>query len=364
MSKSRFIMMFMCIAVGTMLLFIQHAMAAKNVNIDVNPSTSTPGGISPDIGGVNAVYNYTVYDGESINDTIPVQICMTGYEAGTPNWISIDSTFGSASGNLNGVTLPADEAFSSFTTVPPNDCRNLNIQITSGPLSVGVGNYNANVNLGGSNPNPSNGNGKPQVVFADIKNFHIRVTVLTPPDNVSCFLTDSSGLFLTDCTGALVTDSGSDDGRFAIVANKKSIQVSTNPGQFYYNLVWLNTTGSEQTVDVNFDRTGVIPKGAQAIHSAVFNGYLSAVNPPVFDEANSDGIPDGQDDQALGIVVPAGSSLLVTYHLTWAALGNQVLGDCALNCGDSNQLIEVTGTVSGSGITTESCTSSALGYKK
>jgi hypothetical protein len=181
---------------------------------------------------------------------------------------------------------------------------------------------------------------------------------------VSCFLTDSSGLFLTDCTAALVTNSGSANGRFAIVSNKKGIQVATNPGQFYYNFVWLTATGSEQTVDVSFNRLGVVPNGAQAIHAAVFNGYLSTVNTPAFDEANSNGIPDGKDDQALGIVVPAASSLLVTYHLTWPDLGDSVPEGCALTCEQAKQLIEVTGTVSGDGIQTESCTSSALGYKK
>ena len=357
MSKSRFIMMFVCIAVGTMVLFVQPAMALKNVYIDANPSTSEPGGISPDINGVNAVYNYTVYDGESITDTIPVALCMTGYETG---WTSIDVSFGSTSGPLNGVTLPADQTFLPGATP---DCRLLNIQIATGPLSEG--NYSANFNLDGDNPIPDTGNSKPKVTFADVNNFHISVEVLPAVgSDVSCFLTDSSGMFLMDCEGALVTESGSEDGRFAIVANKKGIQVATNPGQFYYNFVWLNTTGSEQTVDVTFDRTGVIHHGAQAIHSAVFNGYLSTVNPPVFDEANSDGIPDGTDDEALNIVVPEESSLLVTYHLTWADRREPVPVDCALNCEEANQLIEITGTVSGSGIETESCTSSALGYKK
>lgn len=72
--------------------------------------------------------------------------------------------------------------------------------------------------------------------------------------NVSCFLTNSDGAFLADCDGVLVTESGSDEGRFAIVVNKKQIGVATNPGQFYYNLIWHNTTGAQQTVDVEFER--------------------------------------------------------------------------------------------------------------
>ena len=177
-------------------------------------------------------------------------------------------------------------------------------------------------------------------------------------------MTDSGGLSLTDCEGAWVTESGSEDGRFAIVAIKKGIEVATNPGGFYYNLIWRNTTGSNQTVDVDFDRTGVIPNGAQAIHSAVFSSALSELNPADFNGTNINGIPDGTDDQALGLFVPAGYSLLVTYHLKWAGKGDPVPGGIALTCEEANQLIEVTGTVSGTGITTESCTSGALGYKK
>lgn len=356
MSKSKFFMMFVCLAAGTILLLVQPAMAAKTVNIDVNPSTST-GGISPDIsGGVNAVYSYVIYAGQSITDVIPVQLCMTGSELG---WTSIHVGFGSPGGDLSVVTLPADQIFYSGAQVP--DCRSLNIQIATGPLSVG--NYVATFNMGDTNQVPS-GTNKPNVTYADVKNFKIQVTVLEPEvSHVSCFLTDSSGMFLTDCEGALVTDSGSDRGRFAIVVNKKGIQVATNPGQFYFNFVWLNTTGAERTVNVEFTRFGVDPKGAQAIHSAVFNGYLSSVNPSVFDEANMDGIPDGSDDQALGIVVPAGSSLLVTYHLTYAGLGSQV-GALALNCEGADREIFITGTVSGSGIPEESCGSKAYGYKK
>jgi hypothetical protein len=356
MSKSRFMTMCVWIAVGAMAFFVQPVMAAKNVNITVTPSVSN-GGVSVDINGVNAVYNYVRYAGQSINDTIPVQLCMTGYEEG---WTSIQVTFGTTSGNLDGVILPGNQ---TFTPSALPDCRNLSITIATGPLSVG--NYNANINLNDANPLPSTGGNKPSVNFADIKNIQIKVEVLQlAGSNVSCFLTDSDGLFLRNCTGTPVTDSGSDDARFAIVANKKNIQVSTNPGQFYFNFVWYNSTGIAQTVNVNFDKEGVIPQGANAIHSAVFSGDLSTVNPLVFDEANMNGIPDGSDDEALGIVVPAGSSLLVTYHLEWADKGNPAPSGIAQSCEVASQIIEVAGTVSGTGITTESCISGAYGYKK
>lgn len=362
MSKNRFVMIFMCIMVGAMVFLVQPAMAARAVYINVNPDVN-----EFDINGPNAVHTYTVPDGGSINDRLPLQICMTNYETSSPNhWNSIVISFGSTGGNLRGVTLPLDQTFSYGTAIP--DCRDLEITVKAGPFYYEDGNnYIATFNMSEPNSgnNPATGANKPHATYEDVKNFKILVDVLQPEvSNVSCFLTDSEGMFLTDCKGVWVTDSGSDDGRFAIVANKKGIGVSTNPGQFYFNFVWYNSTKSEQTVDVNFDRLGVIPKGANAIHSALFSGDLSTVNPPIFDETNMDGIPDGSDDQASGIVVPAGYSLLVTYHLEWAHKGQKIPADIALSCEKANQVFAVHGTVSGSGIQTESCTSSALGYKK
>lgn len=344
-------------------LFMQPAMAGKNVNIDVNPSIST-GGVNYGVNGVVATYQYTIYDGQSVNDTIPVQICMTGYETG---WNSLAITFGNQAGPLPGVTAPSDENFLGNAATP--DCRNGQITIASGALNLTnpnlSQNFNANFSLSDDNPNPSGTANKPQAVFADIKNIHIQVTVLPQQgSNVSCFLTDSEGNFLKDCAGTPVTESGSDDGRFAIVANKKQIEVATNPGQFYYNLIWHNTTGAAQTVNVVLARTGLSSKGRQALHAAVFNGYLNPLTQAEFDEANENGIPEGNDDAVNGISVPAGSSLLVTYHLEWTGLGAAVPANCAGTCATANQEAAVTGTVSGTGITTEACTAKAYGYKK
>jgi hypothetical protein len=365
MSKLKVIALKAAVGVLTaIVLTVQPAVAAETVNINVNPNTSTPGGIVPDVNGVNAVYNYTIYDGQGVSDTIPVQVCMTG--SSDDDWTSIVVTFGTVSGNLSGVTLPADQTFLASAATP--DCRNLNIQIDTGVLTLTnpnvAQNFVGNIGLGENNPLPATGSNKPNVSFADVKNIQIKIEVLPAQSNVSCYLTDSEGIFLKDCNGAFVTESGSDDGRFAIVANKKLIEVATNPGQFYFNFIWVNTTGVDQTVTVTFERTGVVAHGMQAIHSAVFNGYLSTVNPPAFDEANANGIPDGHDDVAEDILVPAGSSLLVTYHLAWAGLGSPVPAGCAGACADANQLLQVTGTVTGAGITSESCTATAYGFKK
>jgi hypothetical protein len=288
-----------------------------------------------------------------------------------PGWTSVDVSFGSPAGNLSGVTPPANQTFYQATPTP--DCTSgLSISIASGALTTG--NYNANFNLQGVNPVPSGTANRPNVSFYDYKNIHIKVTVL-PNDgvsHVSCYLTDSDGNFLTDCNGLSVSDSGSDKGRFAIVANKQKFEVATNPGQFYYNLVWLNTTGVPQTVDAVFDRTGVNPKGTNALHAMVFNSYTAPLTPAEFAFANANGIADGHDDIANnggnGVEVPDGSTLLVTYHLVWNGLGATVPGGCATNCPAANQLISVTGTVedhkNNDAVIDQPCTAKAYGYKK
>ena len=85
-----------------------------------------------------------------------------------------------------------------------------------------------------------------------------------------------------------------------------------------------------------------------------------------FDQANSIGKPEGKDDNVTNILVPAGSSLLVTYHLDWAGLGAAVPSGCAINCPGANQLIRVKGEVINSstlGVIGD-CTAEAYGYRK
>jgi len=365
MSKSRFMMMFVFIAIGAMVLFVQPALAAKEVDFTITPGTAQPGDVSPITSGANAEYAFTAYENQKIDITIPVKVCMTGYETG---WTSIDINFPTAVAPLSDyTTVPANQTFTPVELTPggEGDCRNVSITIikTDG---LPKGDYTVNINsIGGANPVPSGTSYKPQAKISDTSptNIHVALSVLAGSANVSCFITDSGGLNLTDCEGEWVTDSASEDGRFSIVANKK-VEVATNPGTFYYNFIWVNTTGNDQTIDVDFVREGVAPKGAQAIHYAVFSTDLVPLDTSVFDQTNVNGTPDGTDDEASGILVPAGWSLLVTYHLTWADLGSSPPTDIATSCDSANQDFSVTGTVSGEGITEESCESGALGYKR
>lgn len=356
------------------LFFATDTLAAVSVTVGIDAQTSTPGNVTPDKtsgAGTSAFYLYTVNDGGSVVDSIPVEICPASQ---TGAWSSFKVHFGSPAGNLTGVFVPGDVSFSFVDVSTLPGCQTATINLNTGALNLTdpnvAQNFNANINLSLADESPSTGPNRLKVSLDGSRELHIRVAVMPATSNVSCFLTDSEGLFLTDCAGLLVSDSGSDDGRFRIVANKKLIEVATNPGQFYFNFVWRNTTGSARTVSVSFDRTNdageesVLPKGAQALHAAVFNGFLETITTGDFDETNTGGIPEGTDDVVSGITVPANSSLLVTYHLDWAGLGYPVPSGCAGTCEGANQQIKVMGTVTGTDVTTESCTAEAFGYKK
>lgn len=322
-------------------------------------------GVHPSNMGNNWVYGYSITDGGSVSDTLPIQICVT---AQNRTWNSFTLEFGPSGmgGNLTNtqVPKPTDVTFNFVDSDTLPDCQNRNISITTGPLVLTDPNVAEtfsklfNIGVKSNDPNPFTIN-----LGQTSDNIHIFINVLPVGSNISCFITDSSGNFLTNCAGETVDESGSNDGRFAIVANsKKNVAVSTNPGQFYYNVLWKNNTGSSQTVAVSFERNGVNPKGAQAIHAWAFAPPFSGVTVDNFNAVN-EGIPGGSDDQIENIVVPNGWTLWVSYHLEWSGLGGPA-NHIATGCGNASQQFAVTATVSGTGITSESCTAGALGYRK
>lgn len=365
-------------------LFSPSAFAARTVNFYATAS-NTDGGVNVSYkdSSNEADYEWTINDGQSVVDKIPVRVCRTTSSDDTvsPYWVSIDIAFNKA-GGLPGVTVPGNETFSrldgngSLYQLPT--CRDVEIQVSTGPLVLNdplvAQNFVLNINLASDNPNPPTGNAKPNVNFYGddlyhyIDNLKLTVVVMPLPEeasNVSCFLSNSAGLLLKDCDGEDVSESASNEGRFLIVANKKKpvrIEVSTNPGQFYYNLVWWNKTGATQAVDVVIDLTGVHPHGTQAMHTEVFNGYLDGVSLAEFAQVNINGVPQGDGGSVTAVEVPDGSSLVVTYHLEWDGIGDPVPAGCATDCPSANQLMSVMGTVSGTGIDTESCTAEAYGF--
>lgn len=350
------------------------------VEFTLTAEDSDPGGVSPcdDENGCNPyVYHFTVTDGGSVTDSLPITICLTGQTLGDRPWTTTTFSFGSVSGNLSGVTLPSNVVFTrtDFDPYPPTEeapiCQTASISIATGPLILSnpaiSENKNGNLNGIGVVCAPTDSPGKCSTNPNNPPNIQIQVTIVPAASNpISCYMTDSEGLLLADCDGVPVTQSGSDDGRFSIVVNKKkNISVATNPGQFYYNVVWRNSTGSEQTVNVDFDRLNLLAKGAQAIHAAVFEEPFSDVSPELFQAVN-DAIPGGSDDAIEGITVPAGWTLWVNYHLEYGGLGEPAPDPCTGDCGDANpngDEVSVTATLS-YGETELNCSSGAWGFKK
>lgn len=247
------------------------------------------------------------------------------------------------------------------------------IDTTGNTLLAGA--YVANINISVKNKNPNNFSPNVTVDGQNGSEIHIKLGVfaIDSISNVDCFITDSSDNALLDCAGSPVTASGSDAGRFQIIANKKNIEVATNPGQFYYNFIWRNTTSTCQFAEVDFTKIGVVPHGAQALHYGIFNGYKSVVNLADWNAVN-DATPEGTNAVTTATCVPSGSTLLVTYHLEWSDVGkllpqyrNPEGPTCATTCPTANQQMSVTGTIKGynsSVFPIESCTAGAWGYRK
>jgi hypothetical protein len=335
--------------------------APVSVSLKVDTLVSDPGHIAGEFPGQGdtVFYAYTRDDGQTISDTIPVHICITD-SSDLSGWASFKVTF-DGNGQFPGtVTLPSDLTFLSSNGL---SCQDVSVGINTGPVNLTDPNqaqnftYNIVVRSNNSDSSPRN----LAVNFnSGVQVIHLALTVLPAESNVSCYLTDSSGLILANCDGQPVNT----DGRFVIVANKKKVEVATNPGQFYYNLIWKNRTGSAQNVAVQFTRTNLLAKGAQAIHAWYSNSYGAALSTNEFDEVNSIGFAEGSDDKITSITVPNGDSLAVTYHLSYAKIGQAVPVPCATTCGTADQFISVKADVTGGGISPKSCTSAAKGYLK
>jgi hypothetical protein len=313
-------------------------------------------------GSPNACYDYNnVVAGGSLNDTIPLTLCVTSLsDDGTlPSW-TVDVNIGTdnPAGNLDlPDPSPSPVSFSKGDGV--GTCKSTTIYVLTGPLADLGGGYDyvKNIKIGADNPSKD-------VSFNLDGALHIKVRVaVDPPAGPSCFATDSDFNYLFACDGTTAVTSGS-DGRFAIVANRKNIEVATNPGQFYYNEIWTNSTGADVTLNINFVRSGVLAKGAQAIHAGVFPAPFSGVDLAGFNAVN-DAIPGGKADSMSGVVVPAGWTLWVTYHLEWAGLGYLVPAGASNSCSTANQAWTVSGTLTTSGgQAIGTCIAGGKGYVK
>lgn len=308
-------------------------------------------------------YKYSVTDGGKVNDVIPVKMCL---KISTGEWTSFDVNFSDPNGSTFGVTVPGNTMFTpADLDIDQSKCKTVRISIDTEPLVLAdatkpeVRETNINIKPEGKNPNNIN-------ISNNFPTVHILYEINPAANDTTCFTTDGDGNLLAKCDGTAVTASASSDGRFAITTNKKNVEVSTNPGQFYYNILWTNMTGADQVVKVSFAGTGASTKGANAIHAYAFPPSFSGVTPETFQMVNEgiDSLPGGSDGSIEGITVPAGWTLWANYHMDWAGAGFTAPADIATTCGSANQILSVTGTVTDTAEVTHTCTSGAMGYKK
>lgn len=343
------------LAVGTPQIYAANASVTATVTPGTSDQSIIPSSPSPSSNEV--FYAYTVNANSTFTDSIPVQICTVAVPGTFQNnpisgynlTLEFAPTGSGTGGNLPGFSLPTIPVFLA------DGCQTVDITLDLSNLAVGdyVQNFHVGVSESAAHTN---------VRLEGKTGFHLRVHAVEAPTTVSCFITDSDFNFLLDCQNNPLT-SGS-GGKFTIVTNKKNMEVATNPGQFYYNLVWTNSTGSDQTVSVAFARTGVKSHGTQAIHAGLFPPVFSGTTLDNFNAVN-DGIPSGADDALESITVPDGWTLWVDYHLEWGGLGSPAPIDIATTCATANQCFSVTGTLSGgAGVGTSVCTAGACGYKK
>lgn len=337
-----------------------------SLQITVTPQQSVNGIIPGNPGNSsNAFYDYyNVTAGDSLSDTIPVHMCIASLndDGVLASWsVNIDVGSDTPAGNLDGVTAsPTPVTFSKGDGV--GACKTSNISIATDPLSdIAASGFDYVKNLKITWDDPP---GHDDVTANVAGQTHVKIRVeVNPPAGPSCFATDSEFNYLFACDGTTAITSGT-DGRFAIIANRKNIEVATNPGQFYYNLIWRNASGSSVTVNLSFLRSGVVPNGRQAIHAGVFPPPFSGVDLNGFNTVN-DAIPGGNNDAMSGVTVPAGWTLWVTYHLEWSGLGYLVPVGAAATCSAANQSWTLSATLTtSSGGAIGTCVAGGKGYLK
>jgi hypothetical protein len=341
--------------------------------------TSGAGPLIPSPPGNTYEYLFSKVYGASLAETIPVEVCLV--LVNNPNGWTWDDTVEvqAPTPGVPGVSVsPTSWSFDQTSAVRnestyPNAsddpaCQPGTVTIDTGALTPAgalpqtlASNTHFKMSGTGTSNNPDAGRGKTESTLNEPNSIKIKVQVTDPASisRVSCYLTNSEGDVLQKCNGDLANASAEVDGTFAIVANKKGKAVATNPGQFYYNLLWKNDTGAAQTVSVSVVKSGLVPHGAQAVHWLLIP-TSSGVDLDDFATVNM-GNPAGTTGQLDNIVVPSGDTLYVTYHLEWSGVGATAPACGA--CGNAlNVPVSVTGTVTGSFGGPDVCTAGALGF--
>ncbi|MGH8248430.1 MAG: hypothetical protein ACREUU_18580 [Gammaproteobacteria bacterium] len=310
-------------------------------------STSPAPTVSPVLqneGGGSMNYFYVYAPADCSARTFPVQFQLNNTDPNYSGGATV--SFNAAGGIASGVTLPA-----SFSINESDGTVIKNIVVTP---PCAPGDYLTNIQVM-VHPNSS--------VIVEHSSIHFRIRLGDPGQQ--CFLTDSSYNLLTDCSGAEVWANGT----FQIVTKANGKIVATNPGQFYYNLIWTNP-GASQPITINLTSSNLVPHGANAVHAMVFDSSGFVDDKETWDMVNQNGTPCGPSGPCT-VTVGTGQILWVTWHLQFSLIGSSSTG-IANTCGGAGSVaISATGTLSTGGSlasggtpVADPCTASASGYLK
>jgi hypothetical protein len=296
---------FFAVALSLGALLSAPASAAPPKDTLVVTGLTTLAGFTPALVGGNPEYFYatTVVAGSVVADTIPMTFDL--YDTnGTPGQ-QIAVTVSAVGQVASSISFDAP----NFNMTDPQAGLMHYAYINASSFAAG-NDYHANIQV---NATPSNG------VATSHGTIHLLIHVVSSNNTPNCYITDSSGLLLNDCAGNQVNTGG----EFFIITNQKKV-TATNPGQFYYNLTWTNTTGSPVTfTSLELVGTNVVPQGANSVHVLIYDAHSFTAS---FDDVNQSGTPCG----SLGtlckspITVPAGQTLWLTWHVQYQYAGAPV----------------------------------------
>jgi hypothetical protein len=293
----------MCFAVAAcigMFMSMPGGAAPPKDNLVITGLTDT-NGFTPTLQGNSSQYFYaaTIPANTVFANTIPIQFDLNDTDGQAGELYTV--TF-NAAGQAE-IAISFD--LSSFDMTDPSSATHYAYIHTE---YLPAGDYHANVQI---NATPANG------VDVTHGTLHLLIHVVEVNAAPHCYVTDSSGLLLSDCSGNEVYTGG----EFLLVANQKKI-TATNPGQFYFNFLWTNETGSDVTfTSLGLNGNNVVPQGANSVHVLIYNASSFTAS---FDDVNRNGIACGTTGSVCksAITVPAGETLWLTWHVSYQWLGS------------------------------------------
>jgi hypothetical protein len=235
----------------------------------------------------------------------------------------------------------------SFTPADLNSCKDTSIVISIPvmPAVTTATMFAGNLHIGpvtGGQRDPRN----LSVGIGPTQNIHIRLHPASTNTAPTCYFTAEDGTWLLKADSTPANASGETDGLFTYNVqnggpNDGKIK-STQPGQFSYDFVWTNTTGTDQTVAFTVSSaSGVTAAPGNPIQYAVVSSLTGVVTASSFDAPSTSPLPPS-------ILVPNTDALIVTYHLSYSGIGSFPI--------DAPTSMLVTGTLTPGG----NCTAGAL----